>query len=1118
MKKGLTFVAASALAISAVAVAPVSADAAANTAAAGFYDTKDGKYFTVTEFQKMTTAAKAALLTKDGVYLHTGTHVVDGKTAVGATNSQLASALVPKASFTAADLDKIFADSQPGDFKVESVSAINKTKIEVKFNKEVDAVSSKNFTIEGAAVTAATLSEDKKTVVLSISGLDYSKTYKVVVNGVLVDGEQVKDAFKSFTMPAVTDLYTLKVEPKDATLTANGGDNTVVSFQLLDVNGQIDKNADDIVLEISTTFGNLANSRVTVQNGVGQVVLASEFSTKEVIAKLKSQVIEASGDYKDLIGKIAGESEVRFLPSGAEFDIDAITFSKAESNQADRVVLTFDKAVAPQTFVLTNKDGSFKTDGVAQIFKDKVNFTVTQDGKSRKIVGVRSVGENAKAIEVILAKEDALKDNAEVTVEATLGTTNNKDTFILTDARQPEVTSVNPEGLKTLKLKFSESISDGTFKIDGIWSEDKEFAVKFGEFDPKTGIDYRDTAEITLLKYAVGTEGYDAEKNAGKQRYFAAGSHSLTVTNLKDFAGETDKANVSTSQGLTFEIKADENAPKAEVAVESPEQIRVTFDKEVEYTADLEKLFADAFEIYDTKQAKFVPVQVGNVFKKKPAFTVKQYSNEFVVELTDDWTNLLADSKDAYYNYKFQFNLEAGAFTNASNGVESANIVLNLNQVGSPLNNADNNSPQISDILPTLHQETYKVVMTEPVKLTNAAGKGLDENDTVATTQTNGLPTVQVEFQGKDKDGKNVVIPGTVDAYADLDGADSSFYVSTNGETLQGLVNSGYSSSWKVVVKSISDDIGNTAATLTKDFVVEPEVALNVFEIIAKQNGYASHEVVAYDLTGEDSKDRIEVTFTKGVVNTGGINDLTSPANWTLNGSKLTNVATIEVADVNGDTKDGYEKVIITFNDDKALKATSNTIAVNKSIVSKDGTKLTGVYEVVATTILGDAQKTPLEIALEKLNTATAAVPADTAITAENAEEAQTAVDAAKAAIKAAKEAGATDEQVKDAQTKVDAAEAKIAELDASKGDNAVKLTELPEAAVKVQKTPLGQTQVVLTIAELPEQYASATALTLNYDGKTFELKKSASGKTFQHSFDEKYDVEDVKANATVTK
>ena len=171
---------------------------------------------------------------------------------------------------------------------------------------------------------------------------------------------------------------------------------------------------------------------------------------------------------------------------------------------------------------------------------------------------------------------------------------------------------------------------------------------------------------------------------------------------------------------------------------------------------------------------------------------------------------------------------------------------------------------------------------------------------------------------------------------------------------LQTLVyEQGYSESWTVVVRSISDDIGNTAATLTKDFTVKATVVSSGFLIQSKENGFVEEGVFAFDATEKGGKDRLEITFTKGV-NVAGEDNLTSVYNWTLNGnqlSKLSNVESIKVEDVNGNTKDGYEKVVITFADDRAFGASSNVVSVTKGIKSLDGTVLSGEFEVVAHTI-----------------------------------------------------------------------------------------------------------------------------------------------------------------------
>lgn len=864
----------------------------------------------------------------------------------------------------------------PGEVAIESVSAINKTKVVVNFTVAVDEVSKENFTIAGGTVDGVELSEDKKSATLSVSDLEYATKYTVAVKDVKVEGKVVDFGSKEFTTPAVTDDFKLEVTPAATIVSANGADNTVIKFALLDSNGEVDKTADNMVLEIGTTFGQLANNRVTVQDGVGQVVLQSEFSTKEITAKVTAQIIEASTDHKELIGKVAGEALVNFVPAGVTTDPNAVTFQDAESNQADRVVLYFDKAVSPATFVQTNSDGTFKTtaDKKRQLLKKDVVINIKQNNEDKTVVGIVPVKGNDKAVEVLIDVDTKnpktyLTDNAKVDLDVRIGTTQNQRSFILTDARQPEFTGVTVDNLRTLSLKFSESYSEGSFSIDGLLTgtlndpaDLKQFTIVPGKFDPVKGIDNRDTATVKL-----GTVIKDGKE---VQNYFTAGQHSITVNKLKDWAGQTDNANVSTSQTLNFTVTADETTPTATVKVESPEQFRVTFNKDIDAnSADLNALFNKAFKVYDENTKSWKNIQDHSAFKdnnsENPNVLLENLlkatkvndsktktGNEYVVELTSDWSRIMAKENDVYYNYKFQFDFEKELFTSLSNGKENQAFKLDLNESGSALNAADNNSPVILDVFETDDDSIYEIVMSEPVKLNTSQGD--DAGETVALKQ-NKLPIVQAEFQGKDEKGKSVVIKANVKGYSDTNAADMKFEIQTAvSEQLQALVNKGYSENWTVVVRSISDDIGNTASTVTRDFVVKSEVTETTnFQIWSTENsGFPDNRVIAYDAENT-GRDRLEITFTKGV-SQAGVDNLTSTANWTLNGNRLStlaNVESIKVEDVNGIEKDGYEKVVITFSDDRAFGKHSNVISVNRNIKSLDGTPLTGEYEVLATTL-----------------------------------------------------------------------------------------------------------------------------------------------------------------------
>lgn len=811
------------------------------------------------------------------------------------------------------------------EVKVTSVKALSKTSVEVKFDNKVDAVKAENFTINGAAVKSATLSEDKKTATLDVSGLELDTKYSVAIKDVLVNTKKLDLGTHEFQTLSVADLWELKVDVKDAQLDADGADNTEVTFSLIDkATNKVDEKADDIVLALNTTYGNLAHNRVTIQDGKATVVLTSEFSPKELTAKIDAQLIEASEDYKHLIGKVLGTTNIKFVPAatGGGIEQRQLSVVKAESNQADRVVAYFDKDVTLADFVATTSTGDLKLTADKKAYVLKNNVSVEQDG-AKKIKGIRAVSGNKKAVELILEKDSVLTDNKEVTVKANV-TVPSETKFVLTDARVPEVTSVKAEGLNTLKVKFSEAVAEGTFKIDGQFDSSK-FDVTYGEFNPVTFQDDRNVATITLK------DTYKEAAKGAKAGFFTPGKHSLQVSSLKDFAALTDNANIGSTQNLSFDVAEDKTKPSAAVKVESPEQFRVAFSKGIK-EQDLQNLIKlQKQEVNaETKAVEWKTTDVP--FKVK-----KVASGDYVIELTKDWTEIYntKGTKNNYYNDKYRIQIAKDTLTSATNGEKNDELNLSLNYDGSALNTPDTKSPVIKDIVGTDVLGKFVVTMDEPVKL---AGKD-DAGETLNQDQTK-LPETSVQFIGKDKDGKTVTFDGTVGGYADgHTGADMSFEVSWNaGETTpQTVVDAGGNTVWTVVVKSLSDDVGNTAATVTKDFAIkktpEAETKDTPFKIVT--------------VTGEekDANDVVTITFTEGVQFKGGVHDATNPAQYTLNGQKLPTGTQISVEDVVKKDAEGFETVVITLPKGQLKNSTSNTITVNKNLTSHDGSVLEGGFE-----------------------------------------------------------------------------------------------------------------------------------------------------------------------------
>ncbi|AKF93952.1 sugar-binding domain protein [Brevibacillus laterosporus] len=938
----------------------------------------------------------------------------------------------------------------PGELNVESVSAITKTKVEVKFNKAIDSIDAKNFTIAGASVNAATLSEDKKTVTLTVSGLSYDAEYTVVPKDVLVDGKPVTLNESKFKTPAVTDVYNLELTTNAAgdQILANGSDNLVITAKLLDkVTGQVDVNADNVVVAFSTTYGNLANTRVTVQNGIASVTLTSEFSQKDLVAKIDAQVIEASGDYKDLIGKVVGSKNVHFKVNldptpGVE---DKPVVVSAGSNQADRVTVNFNKEVTVADFVQYDETTKlFKVNGGIAVLKDGTTINVSQDGVSKKVVGLKPVSGNSKALEVILAKDEYLDDNKAVKVEfvqqTNVGPQTTKADFILTDARKPEATSAVSQDLKTVVVKFSEAIAKADVSLDGGITEVE--SATFEEFNPATLEDKRDILTIKT------------------KNYLTAGTHSVQLSSIHDFAGWTDNKNISTSQTLDFDVQADTAVPVATVGVESPEQFRVTFNKIVEgLTADKVKLQVAVKNADGTESWVNVADATGK-YKITPVLAMDdtpENKNEYVFELTEDWTKIYdtEGTKLNYYNDKYRLFIPANSVTNPANGKQNADIQMLLNDT--IMTTPDTTSPTIKEIS-KVAKDSFNVEMSKPVKLPGKDGG----HDTASQSQPTGIPAPIVEFLGKDKDGNHVTIKGKFGDYTDKNKADKQFEVTlADGQkSPQEIVNDGGDKNWTLVVRSISDDVGNTAATLTKAFVIDPETVVvdDIFMVKGERAG-AAYNGVEGALNGSGA-DTIKLTFTSGVQYTGTVKNAVNPSNYLLDGENLPKGSILKVADADDNIQNGYEIVIISLpHGTLSTSGKSNVITLSKSLESYKGTKLTGEYTVTFKPGPGVDPETVKKEA-EVVDNAIVALPAlaDLKLTDEDA------VKAARSAYDAlSKDAKAL---VKNLKTLNDA-EAKIADLKKAEGDKTI--FETAKIAVNTLETAIAKDLTVKDNLEAAE-------------------------------------------------
>lgn len=822
-------------------------------------------------------------------------------------------------------------DVQHAPLKIAQVSAVNLTKVTVKFNQPVDEVKKENFSIAGLTVNAATLAEDKQTVTLSVSGAVVSKEYTVVVSGVRVKGEVAGEVKATFKTPSQDALFNPTLEFKNSVLKADGASSTLVTFKLVDAEGNLLTDAKDVVVSFSTTFGNFAQKRVTVQNGIATVQLTSEALTSDKHAEVTAQVIEAQD--KNLIG-LKAINTLLMTPNPDQTEVQAgALMTDAEAYQADRVVVYFNKDVKVSDFVDAN--GAIDSTKADVEVRTGVNNDLT-GGTQLNVIGLLPVQGNSKALQLVLDKNTPLTDNANVSVKFTdkrfTAKVPSTKVFKLTDARKPELLSVTNEGLKTLKVVFSEPVTDLTAKKLENWSIDGKPlnsgawgtnpTVTVGDFNPKTGEDTRHVVTITL--------GKDTN---GNQVYFKSGTHSLQAANIGDFAQLTDKLNnLMDTQTLDFVIPVDNTVPTATVEVQSPEQYLVTFNTAINEDASA---LAGKLELqqYDntTKQWKTYTGQNLNI--------VKVDDNKFLVEVKEDWTKVYntAVTQKNYYNDQYRLVIPKDAVTAGVNGKKNDVITLDLNGA---MDVPDFTSPTISEMAEVdvnKPGEAYYVTFSEPVKIPGVN----DEGATPSQSQTNDVPTPIVEFVKKDNSVtvKGKIEAGFVDKY---DKVVKVVPVDPNGQPTK-LVGG----DWTLVVRSVSDDIGNTTPSATKDFTVKATTSTDQFKVTWAVADYDANLDNSTTDDGDSQYDYIFIKFSKAVALTGDYKNALKTSNYTLNGANLPQGTQIfaDIQGYNDGTVDVVDSITIRLPEGTITNPDTTVINIGQYIESDKGEVLVNAGE-----------------------------------------------------------------------------------------------------------------------------------------------------------------------------
>lgn len=507
-------------------------------------------------------------------------------------------------------------------------------------------------------------------------------------------------------------------------------------------------------------------------------------------------------------------------------------------------------------------------------------------------------------------------------------------------------------------------------------------------------------------------------KDGDAQRYFAAGAHMLEINSVGDYAALTSSGtnNRISTKSFNFSIKENTTVPAWTVKAQSAEQYKVTFNCRVEElnkykegtnittALPIDLRFKDTNVVtttgstnsnsLKTAMTEFasatLPMLDGNAYKDgkyvgglgQTIQVVKLPDEEGTgntqvkVEVTQDWTKLKNYEKPNfknYFNYQLQLFLDLDKVTNEANGKKNAVLTGNLS--GDNIQKPDVTTPVIQDAA-FIEGSTndYKVTFSEPVQagnnvFTNNADKDLHANTPGRNDDGDKLGNVTAEFVSKKT---NLSYRCEILRYDDWE--DVSIAIRPETELPLG-------EEFTLIVRGISDDVGNTSNTLTKDFRTG-EAAATQFKILSvlADGNYSDPNVTDkvggginnLDDMNSSTKDAVYVEFSSQYKAAPMEESVLNVNHWTINGASLPTGTKI----LNGikgklnnddwfDSEDpkmshGHSGITIVLPEGTITKRTSTLVKVAPNVKDVNGNSIVGdiTTYTTPTIIVGDKKNT----------------------------------------------------------------------------------------------------------------------------------------------------------------
>lgn len=852
--------------------------------------------------------------------------------------------------------------------KVESVSAINPTTIQVTFNEDITEEQAKkdNFSLSKGELEAVKV--EGKVATLSVKGLTYGDKTTVTV---------AEPAYtETVTIPEVSELFLLEVKADDDVIESNGASRTTITVTLRDrATGKIVDQ--DGVVQFQATNGGLGQTTSALVDGKASVQLTSEASATS-ITSIVTATISDGGEYKGLTAQKA----VVFSPNPAEEDVvQFVSPVFAEAKAGDRFFVQFSDKISADNYKkaltptqITNRDYGVEIDGEIARVKDVRNVTentlefildTDHDTNIRIEKGANNTWAGAGASEGNYLRDNVthtlvFPDNVgRVVLENTTGVN-----FILTDTSRPAVLGVNAIDQLEFKVRFTEAVDRSTaqdaanYLIDG-----REIARVTTTPTAAQIAEAKANNQVILTSLQAGAYYFDRDDKAHDERNIvtfkvhkdfalADGVHQIQVANVGDYAQDVDpRQNIVATDTFDFNVTADKSVPVPTIEVQSPEQWKVSFDKDV-YGAT-GKTIKDVFSLKSADENDTFEMDVDYIVsyinadgtvgtKLNPADNANTLdgNKHFLIEFTQDWTEKYDTAANSLETY---FASTKNPYTVTVQNLESAignkmakqdlDVKLTYDGVSPEIANAEQIKDRTGQLTPNV-----RVKMTEPVKNVDGNNEGLTPSQD-QTANAIGVPQPTYEFVKGDKVVKATASDGSYDNY--------SFTLSPESELDAG--------EWTLYIRSISDDIGNTSATVSHKVTIvaaEAEATATRMAWAAFDDAEGKNDSKLLHGTTHDDKDVIYVKFTKEM-KSGGANGVSRTQNYVFQGQPLPHGSQV-LKGIAGVTNDWDGVTIVmpkgtwdgtgTNNDDftTALNIASN-------FESADGEALSGAYEVELT-------------------------------------------------------------------------------------------------------------------------------------------------------------------------